>query len=79
MSVYDHFLKEDKEQLDAQLFLMHKALLNVVEGARKADFDIADNSLLQFEKSYQVVKSLYTKKVNQKENERIDYMRRNYF
>lgn len=79
MALYDHYLSDDREQLDTNLIIMHEALINILKSTTNADFKTAENSLIQFQKSYQIIHSLHLKKTNQKENEMNEYMRRNYF
>lgn len=78
-TIYDHYLIEDREQLDANLLLMHQALIKILESTTKADFNTAEDSWVQFGKSYQILKALNLKKI-QHDGQQINlYMRRNYF
>lgn len=79
MALYDHYLIEDREQLDTNLLIMHQALINILKATTEANFKVAENSLIQFQRAYQIVHALHLKKVHRDKFEINEYMRRNYF
>ncbi|QBP06980.1 hypothetical protein [Virgibacillus phage Mimir87] len=79
MSVYDHFLKKDQEQLDANLLIMHQALINIITSITRVDFETADNSFVQFQKSYNAIHDMHLDKKQGNDHEANEYMRRHYF
>lgn len=79
--IQDHYLTDDLDQVTVHLDIMHKSLMNMLEGATKADFKLAEQSQIQLHKSLLMMIALNSKKLNRSEHELNDreFMRRYYW
>jgi len=77
--IHDHYLSDDIDQVTVHLETLHKAAMNILQGATGADFNLAETSRVQMDKSLNALLELNEKSLNSAEESHIDYMRRHYF
>ena len=77
MTIQNHYLEENYEQVTDNLDELHKSAMNILKGATTGNFDLIEQSQVQIERSRKILKALCKKKVFRDENNLL-YMRKGW-
>jgi hypothetical protein len=67
MSIQDHYLTEDLDQLTDHLENLHKSCMGILEAATTAEFTQTDKHQVSIQQSLRVILALHNKKLKHDE------------
>lgn len=81
MSLFNHYLPQDLDQITEHLENLHKATMGILNGAIKAEFASTKELQISIDHSLRILLALHNKKVKHDEFERLNngvYARRGW-